>query len=170
MQADNFDTEGKKMKKYTVVLMLITLISVLICSAAGCAEILPAYGEGQYGLTAVVLCETLTIREMPSSSSRAVQTLRYGARIVVQPETGGWATCFLSDDVDAGPSGFVNEDYLAIDPAWYRTEKSTPVYAWNETTAPKVALLDRNITLPILKEEGDWLIVSLRGAVGWIRK
>lgn len=24
--------------------------------------------------------------------------------------------------------------------------------------------------LPILKEEGDWLIISLRGAVGWIQK
>ena len=88
----------------------------------------------------------------------------------MKPETGGWEQCFLSDDVDACPGGWVNEDYLAIDPAWYRTEASTPVYAWNETTAPKVALLDRNTTLPILKEEGEWLIVSLRGAAGWIQK
>ena len=46
----------------------------------------------------------------------------------------------------------------------------TPVYAWNDTAALKVGLLDPGTTLPILKDTGDWLIVSLRGATGWIRK
>ena len=72
--------------------------------------------------------------------------------------------------MDAAPAGWVNAEYIAIDPSWYRTEEATPVYAWNDESAPKVALLDANTTLPILKEEGDWLIVSLRGATGWIRK
>ena len=157
------------MKKGILAAVLASLLA-LWGAASACAEIIPAYGAGQSGLTAVVLCESLTIRQRASASSPAVQKLTYGARIVVQPETGGWAQCFLSDDVDAGPAGWVNEDYLAIDPAWYRTEASTPVYAWNETTAPKVALLDKNTTLPILKEEGEWLIVSLRGAAGWIHK
>ena len=142
----------------------------LLSGVAARAEILPARGEGQIGLEAVVLCESLTVRKEPGASSGAVQTLTYGTRIIVQPETGGWARCFLSDGVDAGPAGWVNEDYLAIDPAWYRTEAATPVYAWNETTAPRVALLDKNVTLPILKDEGAWLIVSLRGAAGWIQK
>ena len=34
----------------------------------------------------------------------------------------------------------------------------------------KVALLGKDARLPILKEEGDWYLVSLRGAVGWIQK
>ncbi|MBQ9008204.1 MAG: SH3 domain-containing protein [Clostridia bacterium] len=157
------------MKRVTVLLSLL-MITLLVCASAGCAEIIPAYGEGQIGLQAVVLCDSLTVREMPGSSSRAVTTLRYGARIIVQPETGGWARCFLSDAEDVGPAGYVNEEYLAIDPAWYRTERSTPVYAWNDTNAPKVALLSRNTTLPILREVGNWLVVSLRGASGWIHK
>jgi hypothetical protein len=37
-------------------------------------------------------------------------------------------------------------------------------------TAPKVGLLDADTTLPILKDEGEWLIVGLRGATGWIKK
>jgi hypothetical protein len=53
---------------------------------------------------------------------------------------------------------------------WYVTEKETAVYAWNDTAALKVALLDKDTRLPVLKEEGDWYIVSLRGAVGWIHK
>ena len=71
---------------------------------------------------------------------------------------------------DAGIAGYVNAEYLMIDPAWYRTTGATPVYAWNDVTAPKVGLLDADTTLPILKDEGDWLIVGLRGATGWIRK
>ena len=34
----------------------------------------------------------------------------------------------------------------------------------------KVALLGAGEKLPILREEGDWLLVSLRGAVGWVRR
>lgn len=44
------------------------------------------------------------------------------------------------------------------------------VYAWDDKMAPKVALLEKDTTLPVLKEEEEWLIVSLRGAVGWIHK
>ena len=82
----------------------------------------------------------------------------------------GWAKIFVSDDVDAEPAGWVNAEYLAIDPAWYRTEGKTAVYAWNSTSALKVALLDKDTTLPILKDDGVWLVVGLRGATGWIRK
>ena len=79
----------------------------------------------------------------------------------------GWA---LGDDVNGGPEGWINTDYIIIDPAWYRTDDTTPVYAWNDTKAPKVALLDKDTTLPIIKDEGDWFIVSLRGAAGWVLK
>ena len=54
--------------------------------------------------------------------------------------------------------------------SWYVTVKNTAVYAWNDTSAPKVALLDKGTRLPILKEESDWFVVSLRGATGWIHK
>lgn len=135
----------------------------------GTGTVLPPEGEGQIGLQAVVLCETLTVRQGPSTASEAVGTLQYGDRLLVYRETNGWAECFVSDDVDATPIGWVKTDYLLIDPAWYRTTGTTPVYAWNDTSAPKVALLSKNTTLPILKDEGEWIIVSLRGAAGWIR-
>ena len=64
----------------------------------------------------------------------------------------------------------MNAEYIAINPSYFRTDSKTPVYAWNSTSAPKVTLLDKGETLPILKESGDWLIVSLRGAVGCVRK
>ena len=66
--------------------------------------------------------------------------------------------------------GWINADYIFINPSWYVTVKNTAVYAWNDTSAPKVALLDKGTRLPILKEESDWFVVSLRGATGWIHK
>ncbi len=116
-----------------------------------------------------MLCETLTLREKPDASSRVVQTLDYGDLPIVMEQENGWAYCAVDDSEDS-PLGWVNADYLAIDPAWYRTEKKTTVYAWNDTSAPKLALLNGNTRLPILKEDGGWLVVSLRGAAGWIQK
>ena len=134
------------------------------------AEILPAQGEGQIGYQAVVLCESLTVRQERSAGSKVVETLHYGDTFAVQDNWDGWASCFTSDDVDAGQTGWVNSDYIIVNPTWYRTDDTTPVYAWNDTMAPKVALLSKGTVLPILKDEGEWLIVSLRGASGWICK
>lgn len=157
------------MKKFVSLTVLTIMIFTLFCLSFAQAEIIPAHGEGQIGLEAVVLCEKLTIRENADSSAKSVKTLQYGDRIIVMKQDNGWAEVILSDDVDTEPAGWVNASYLAIDPAWYKTEEKTPVYAWDDTSAPKVGLLDEDVTLPILKDEGDWLIVSLRGATGWIR-
>ena len=164
------DKEIKSMKKKACLIILLAMIIVFGSLGAVKAEIIPPVGEGQFGLEAVVLCESLTVREEPNTASKAVQTIKYGRRFSVMKLEDGWAECILSDDVDGGPAGWVNAEYIAIDPAWYRTEESTPVYAWNDQTAPRVALLDPGTTLPILKEDGDWMIVSLRGATGWIHK
>ncbi len=82
-------------------------------------------------------------------------------------EENNWAQVALGDSEDS-LSGWVNSSYLAVDPAWYQTDEDTPVYAWDDTSAPKVALLENGTSLPILKDNGDWLIVSLRGATGWV--
>ena len=166
------------MKKFTWLTILTALILALGCLGAAFAEIIPAAEPGQQiGYQAVVLCETLTLRESSSSSSKALQTLNYGDLPIVvgadlpagPREENGFVYCVLGDSEDS-PSGWLNADYLAINPAWYITEKATAVYAWNDSTAPKVALLDKGTRLPILREEGNWYIVSLRGAVGWIQK
>ena len=157
------------MKKHVWLAIAIALILTMGSIATVQAAVLPPHGEGQIGLQAVVLCEELTLREKPSASSRAVEKLQYGDWPIVIEQKDGWAYCVLGDSEES-PSGWVSADYIVVDPAWYRTDKKTPVYAWNDTASPKVALLDKDTTLPILKEDGDWLIVSLRGAVGWIHK
>ena len=157
------------MKKFTWLAALTVLVLMIGSVVSAQAEIIPSHGMGQIGLQAVVLCEQLTLRRGPSASSDKMETLHYGDLPIVIEQSDGWAYCALGDSEDA-PVGWVNADYLAIDPAWYRTEGKTPVYAWDDAWAPKVALLDGGARLPILKDEGDWLLVSLRGAVGWIER
>ena len=166
------------MKKNGWLTILTALILALGCMGVAHAEVIPPCEPGQQiGYPAVVLCEELTLREKPSSSSRAVQILEYGALPIVvsadQPAgakvENGFVYCVLGDSEDA-PCGWIKADYIVINPAWYVTAKNTTVYAWNDTAAPKVALLDKDARLPILREVGDWYLVSLRGAVGWIHK
>ena len=166
------------MKKYAWLAILTALILTLGCIGVAHAEIIPPYGPGQQiGYPAVVLCEKLTLREGPSAFSKAVQTLNYGDRPIVvgadlpagAKEENGFVYCTLGDSEDS-PCGWINSDYIVINPAWYVAEKETAVYAWNDTVAPKVALLDKDTRLPILKEEDDWYVISLRGAAGWIHK
>ena len=166
------------MKNKFWVTILMTLVLAFGCIGVSHAEIIPPYSPGQQiGYPAVVLCEILTLWEKPSSSSDAILTLNYGERLIVvgadQPEgakeENGFVYCTLGDSEDS-PGGWINADYIAINPAWYVTDTETVVYAWNDTEASKVALLDKGTRLPILKEEGDWYIVSLRGAAGWLHK
>ena len=146
---------------------LIALSTVVLVCGACYAAVIPAQGPGQIGFSSVVLCDSLSLHNDPSSESDAAQTLQYNDRIIVMNQENGWAHVVLGDSEDS-PSGYVDASYIAVDPAWYQTDEDTPVYAWNETTAPKVALLAKDTTLPILKDNGEWLIVSLRGATGWI--
>ena len=156
------------MKKYVLLTVLAALVLMLVSNGIAMAEIIPPYGMGQIGYHGAVLCQELTVRKAPDTSSKAVKTLRCGDFILVLEQEDGWAYLTQSDAEDEDPVGWVNADYIVVDPAWYRTEGSTPVYAWDDTSAPKVALLGADKTLPILRDEGDWLLVSLRGAVGWI--
>ena len=145
--------------------------AMLLLSSCAVAEIRPATGMGQIGYEAVVLCEALTIRSGTSTTSSAAGRLQYGDVFACQQVLkDGWCDCFLSDAEGTGSAGWVLSDYVLIDPSYYLTEKSTPVYAWNEAAAKKVALLGAGEKLPILREDGDWLLVSLRGAVGWVRR
>ena len=158
------------MKKNIWLTIMMVLVLAFGCIGAAHAEVIPALGAGQIGYQAVVLCEELTVRQQASASSKTVKTLHYGDKMIVYKESNGFAQIFLSDAVDAEPAGWVNAEYIAINPSYFRTDSKTPVYAWNSTSAPKIALLNKGETLPILKESDDWLIVSLRGAVGCVRK
>ena len=158
------------MKKHVWLTILALVMMIVLGSVITAqAEIIPPYGQGQIGLSAVVLCEDLTLRQAPGANAGVLDTLHDGARIIVSEQKDGWAHIFTGDSEDSA-EGWVKADYLAIDPAWFKADSATPVYAWNDTSALKVGLLDKDTVLPILKDDGEWLVVGLRGASGWIHK
>ena len=157
------------MKKRTWLCIMTALVLATGCIAAAGAELIPPYGEGQIGLTGVVLCETLSVHSSPDDGSAVVNTLENGRMVIVMNrQEDGWAQISISDDVNGGPLGWVKTDYVAVDPAWYQTDSDTPVYAWGSLEAKKVGLVEAGIRLPVLMQDGDWIVVGLRGAAGWI--
>lgn len=163
--------------------ILMLLLALVLCCSAASASILPATGvdadfQAWTGIEcqpAVVLCESLTIYDARGDQGgKPVDTLLYtGQTIPVIESWDGYAKIYYAD---ATKTGWVNNAYLKIDPAWYVCDEAMPVYAYPEAMAPRIAWMDAGTRLPILAEYedgvsiGGWVCVSLRGAAGWIRK
>lgn len=150
------------MKKAGICLLLI--LSLISTVAAG--EVSHPMGPGQLGFDAVIISKNISIRPTQNANAKAVMKKNYGEHMAVMSLGNGWCECYLSET--EGVSGYVLEDYILIDPAYITTEESTPVYAWQSQNAKKVGLLGRGETFPIIRMEGDWLLISLRGAAGWV--
>jgi len=166
------------MKKF---LLMLTSLLLLVSSAS--ATILPPAGvdEGFKSWTgiectpAVVLCESLSIlNARGDQGGKKVDTLYYSGEttLPVIESWDGYAKIYYSD---GNKTGWVRNDYLLMDPAWYLCDEDMQVYAYPDTMSPRVALLDKGTKLPIITEYNDdtingWVCVSLRGAAGWIRK
>ena len=155
------------MKRFARLTILFVLLFALGCGGVVQASIIPARGAGQIGIPAVVLCNKLTLYEEPSASSRAVQTLKYQDQPIVVEQKNGWAYCVLGDSEDS-PAGWVDSDFIVVDPSWFQADKNVSVYALNKKGAPKVARVKKDTKLPILRQDGSWILVSLHGGAGWI--
>ena len=152
------------MRKGFLVICAVVL-SLVICATAG-AEIIHPAGPGQMGYDAVVLSKNISLRPTTNANAKAVKRLNYGDRMAVMSVGNGWCEVYLSET--EGLSGYVLETYILIDPAYITIEESTPVYAWKATNAKRVGLISKGETYPIIRMEGNWLLISLRGAAGWM--
>ena len=94
------------MKKHVWLTILALVMMIILGSVITAqAEIIPPYGEGQIGLSAVVLCEDLTLREAPDTNAGILDTLHDGARIIVYEQKDGWAHIFTGDSEDSAKAG-----------------------------------------------------------------
>ena len=162
--------------------ILLTMLILLLLVSTASATILPPTGvdedfrawTGIECTPAVILCQTISVYdERGDQGGKKVDTLRYNGEstIPVIESWDGWAKIYYSD---GNKIGWVHNEYLLFDPAWYVCDESMAVYAYPDTMAPRVAWLARDTKLPIITQmEADghaWACVSLRGASGWIRK
>ena len=150
------------MKKVGICLLL----ALVLISTAAAGEIVHPIGPGQFGYDAVVISKNVSVRPTQNANAKAVKKLSYGDHLTVQSLGNGWCECYFSET--EGPGGYVLEDYILIDPAYITTEEPTPAYAWQAQNAKRVGLLGRGETYPIIRMEGNWFLISLRGAAAWI--
>ena len=158
------------MKKFTW-LAIVTVVALLLgCFGTANAMIIRPQGEGQIGISSIVMRNELPVYETASESAKVTQTLTSGRHVIVMKLEDGWAQLALADDVDGTPAGWVKAEYLLIDNGFYMTGGETPVYAWNDTEAPVYEVLEEYTLVPMLKDDGEWIIVSLNGASAFILK
>lgn len=155
------------MKRYLRFTVLALAVILLVSFTAAQAEIIPPQGEGQIGIGAVVEYDNLELRKGPGADYELIKTLPFGSLVIVMKDEDAWAECVLSDAEDA-ESGWVSLECIGMDPAWYRADNATPVFAWDDTASPMVARIPEGEMVPILKQDGDWIVVTLRSAAGWI--
>lgn len=115
--------------------------------------------------TALVLCESLTLRALPDTSAQALASLPYGASLTC---TGVWHPGWL-EVTAAGQTGWVRREFLLLDPQYITFSANTPVLAWPSPDAPWIGLMDAGACAPILGEWGGYTVVSLRGASGFVQ-
>ena len=157
------------MKKF-----LLMLTALLLCVSTASATILPPTGVDEDFMAwtgiectpAVILCESLSIlNARGDQGGKKVGALLYTGRdLAVIESWDGWAKIYYSD---GNKTGWVRNDYLLMDPAWYVCDESLQVYAYPDTMAPRVALLDkgtRRVKLHLPYDKGGLLDMLYREA------
>lgn len=116
--------------------------------------------------SALVLCESLTLRAQPDTMAEARATLPYGTTVTC---TGAWHPGWLEVSAN-GQTGWVREALVQRSPAYLTLAAETPVLAWPSPEAPWVGLLDAGTSVPVLGVCDGYTVISLRGASGFVAK
>lgn len=154
-------------------LFALVLMMTLMCTTAHALVVEPeeyntsfAEKTGLYAYDGYVLCDSLTLRSKPDINSKSLRSLKNGQKLLISMREGEWYHVYVSEHVE----GWVKSEYVLVNPPLYVTEAETPAYAYGSRYAPRVALLSKNETLPIIHTTEDYYIISLRGASAWVEK
>ena len=120
----------------------------------------------QYGF---VLCQTLSVRQEPDLSASIILTLQYSDICQIIEESASWYRVGYTVNSQS-ITGWVKKDYVLTDFRYFVTDQETPVYAYPDTSAKRIALLEEGESVTIITEWGDFFVISLRGASGFIAR
>lgn len=119
----------------------------------------------------VVISQNVSLRESPSTGAKRLASIPNGSIFDLLDEQDGWYRVDYWDGKTALPlEGWVLVDFVVRDPSFITTTESTFVYAVPDRSAKKVAQLTSGTQLVIIAEWGDFWVVNLRSASGFIYK
>lgn len=124
----------------------------------------PGNSTSSYG-TGYVLCESLSVRTQPNSANDAFAQLSYATTFSILAVDGIWYKVNCD-----GTVGWVNGQYVLINPQYYYTQNETAAYAYPNANAQRVGLIDANKQLAIIADIDGYYVVSMRGASAFIKK
>lgn len=131
----------------------------------------PAEEEWQGYDTGAVLCQTLSFREMPDSASARLDVLETGEKFVILAEKNGfYLACRRDESGEKYETGWVNADYVAKNMGTLMTRATVHARAYGDESAPLVGEIKRGTRLNLIARVGEYYVVSLRGASGFIHE
>lgn len=117
-----------------------------------------------------VLCEALSLRENPDAAATLIHTMPYGTYCTVLEESGSWYNVTYRNEVNTRYSGWVRKEYMLVNPDCFVPEGETPVYAMPSGSSKRIGLINSGTSYPIIGEMNGFLVISLRGASGFVAK
>ncbi|MDL2318672.1 SH3 domain-containing protein [Eubacteriales bacterium OttesenSCG-928-A19] len=119
----------------------------------------------------VVISQNVSLRESPSLGATRITSIPNGTVLDLLDEQSGWYYVAYYNAANTAPlEGWVLVDFIVRDPSFITTTASTYVYAMPSRDAKKVGQLVSGTQLVIIGEYGDFWVVNLRSASGFIYK
>lgn len=119
----------------------------------------------------IVISQNVSLREAPSTGAKRIASVPNGALFDLLDEQNGWyRVSYFETKTSTYMEGWVLVDYVVRDPSFVTTTKTTYVYATPDRGAKKVGQLAEGSQLVVIGEWGDFWVVNLRSASGFIYK
>ena len=95
----------------------------------------------------------------------AIASLPYGTTLTCTGEKHpGWLEVTAAEQ-----TGWVREEFLLLNPSYLTFAEETPVLAWPSAEASWIGLLSAGTSAPVLGEVDGYIVISLRGASGFVK-
>ena len=119
----------------------------------------------------IVISQNVSLRTDKSTGATRLASIPNGTVLDLLDEQNGWYYVnYWDTKTMTATQGWVLVDYIVRDPSFITTTKSTYVYSTPTRDSKKVGQLVSGTQLVVIGEYGDFWVVNLRSASGFIYK
>lgn len=119
----------------------------------------------------IVISQNVSLREGPSTGAARIASVPNGSIFDLLDEQNDWyRVAYFDSKTSQMLEGWVLVDYIVRDPSYVTTTKLTYVYSMPARDSKKVGQLVSGTQLVVIGEYGDFWVVNLRSASGFIYK
>ena len=118
----------------------------------------------------IVISQSVTLRQSPSTTAKQLARPTNGAVFDILGTQGDWYHVRYYGSGNDPVEGYVRTYFVVEDPAFVTTTRQTYVYAVPSRQSKMVGELVPGTQLVVIGEYGDFWVVNLRSASGFIHK